>query len=77
MERLSVGRIALFPSLNENLLRGFVICLPVGSNGVKLSSSPNYIKPKIILIIPYIQSYVFVVIKLIKYTNVDVNYSKK
>lgn len=73
-----MGRIALFPSLNENLLRGFVICLPLGSNGVKLSSSPNYIKPNIILIIPsYIQSYIFVIIKLIKYTNVDVNYSKK
>lgn len=72
-----MGRIALFPSLNENLLRGFVICLPLESNGVKLSSSPNYIKSNIILIISYIQSYIFVVIKVIKYTNVDVNYSKK
>lgn len=40
LERLSVGRTDLFPSLNENLLRGLVICLPLASNGVKFSSSP-------------------------------------
>ena len=40
LDRRSVGRAALFPSLNENLLLGRVICLPLVSIGVKFNSSP-------------------------------------
>ena len=74
LERLSVGRTALFPSLNENLLRGFVICLPLASSGVKLSNSPIIINRIHIIFDDLV---IVIVVMLMKYTDVDVNCSKK